>query len=82
MTLRRQLVCSLLFDLAPPVIESLDSFQCKAAVEHHGKWKQQIIDIITELHSHDIVWGDVHPGNIFIDKNFDALCGGFWWGMG
>ncbi|KFY58043.1 hypothetical protein V497_05114 [Pseudogymnoascus sp. VKM F-4516 (FW-969)] len=62
----------LLFDLEPSVVESLDSFQCKTATEHHAKWKQQVTDIITELHSHDLVWGDVHPGNIFIDKNFDA----------
>lgn len=71
----------LLFDLTPSVVESLDSFQCKTATEHHAKWKQQVTDIITELHSHDIVWGDVHPGNIFIDKNFDAWVvdlGGGW----
>lgn len=24
------------------------------------------------LSSHDIVWGDAHPGNMVIDKNFDA----------
>jgi tRNA A-37 threonylcarbamoyl transferase component Bud32 len=71
----------LLFDLTHSFVESLDSFQCKTATEHHAKWKQQVTDIITELHSHDIVWGDVHPGNIFIDKNFDAWVvdfGGGW----
>lgn len=59
----------LLFDLIPPFAEPLDSLQCKVATEQHAKWKQQVTDIVTELHAHDIVWGDVHPGNIVVDKS-------------
>ncbi|KFY20047.1 hypothetical protein V491_04031 [Pseudogymnoascus sp. VKM F-3775] len=71
----------LLFDLIPPFAEPMDSLQCKVAIEQHSKWKQQVIDIVTELHAHDIVWGDVHPGNIFVDKDSDAWLmdfGGGW----
>lgn len=71
----------LLFDLIPSAAEPLDNLQWQLASEHHAKWKQQVTDIVTELHSYDIVWGDVHPGNIFIDKNFDAWLldfGGGW----
>jgi len=42
------------------------------ASKYHVKWKQQVTAIVKKLHSHDIVWGDVHPGNIVIDKNIDA----------
>ncbi|KAH8589192.1 hypothetical protein B0O99DRAFT_746239 [Bisporella sp. PMI_857] len=63
------------------LIESLQSRQCKMALEHRAKWKQQVTDIIKELHSHDIVWNNVHPGNSVTDKNFDAWVvdiGGGW----
>jgi serine/threonine protein kinase len=66
------MMMGLLFDFIPSIGESLYSNQRKIASEHHAKWKQQVTAIIKELHSHDIVWGDVHPGNIVIDKNFDA----------
>jgi hypothetical protein len=67
-----QMTIGLLFDLIPSIGESLQSCQCKMAFEHHAKWKQQVIAIVKELHSHDIVWGDVYDGNIAIDTNFDA----------
>jgi serine/threonine protein kinase len=76
-----KMTIGLLFDLIPSIGESLQSRQCKMASEHHAKWKQQVTAIVKELHSHDIVWGDVHPGNIVIDKNFDAWIvdfGGGW----
>ncbi|KAG4435358.1 hypothetical protein IFR05_009144 [Cadophora sp. M221] len=62
----------LLFDLIPSIGESLQSRQCKMASEHHAKWKKQVTAVVKELHSHDITWGDVRPGNIVIDRNFDA----------
>jgi hypothetical protein len=37
--------------------------------------------MVTELHKHDIIWGGVHPGNIVIDKDFNARIvdfGGGW----
>jgi serine/threonine protein kinase len=71
----------LLFDLIPSVEESLNSPICRMASEHHAKWKRQVTDIVNELHSHDIVWGDVHPGNIVIDESSDAWVvdfGGGW----
>ena len=76
-----KMTIGLLFDLIPSIGESLQSLQCKLAVEHHTKWREQVTAIINELHCHDIVWGDVHPGNIVIDKNFDAWVvdfGGGW----
>jgi len=76
-----KMTIGLLFDFIPSIGESLQSRQCKMASEHHAKWKQQVTAIVKELHSHDIVWGDVHPGNIVIDKNYDAWIvdfGGGW----
>ncbi|KAH6618447.1 hypothetical protein C7974DRAFT_415823 [Boeremia exigua] len=40
--------------------------------EMHGTWEDQLRAIIRELHAHDIVWGDVHPMNIMIDKAMNA----------
>lgn len=70
-----------LFDLIPLVAEPLHSVQCKGVSERHAKWKQSATDIVTELNFHDIVWGDVHPGNVFIIKTFDGWVmdfGGDW----
>lgn len=36
------------------------------------KWLEQITHSLNELHAHQIVWGDVKPDNILIDKNDDA----------
>ncbi|RMZ85922.1 hypothetical protein DV736_g6524, partial [Chaetothyriales sp. CBS 134916] len=36
------------------------------------KWQQQIMETLQELHSHEIVWGDVKPDNVLIDNNKDA----------
>ncbi|RDL37302.1 Uncharacterized protein BP5553_04735 [Venustampulla echinocandica] len=67
-----KMAIGLLFDFIPSIGESLQSRQCKMASEHHAKWRRQVTAIVKELHSHDIVWGNVHPGNIVIDMNFDA----------
>ena len=40
--------------------------------DHHNKWKMQIEYIVEELHSHDIIWGDVNPHNILIYQVSDA----------
>jgi serine/threonine protein kinase len=40
--------------------------------EMHGKWEEQLTEIVRELHAHGIVWGDVHPMNIVIDEAMDA----------
>ncbi|CAK38035.1 hypothetical protein CBS115989_1366 [Aspergillus niger] len=39
---------------------------------YYVKWERQILDTVKVLHSNDIVWGDVHPGNIVIDYTLDA----------
>jgi hypothetical protein len=36
------------------------------------KWTQQITQSLQELHAHGIVWGDVKPDNVLIDKHDDA----------
>jgi hypothetical protein len=40
--------------------------------EMHGKWEEQLTEIVRELHAHGIVWGDVHPMNVVIDEAMDA----------
>ena len=39
---------------------------------HHAKWKKQVMEIIGALHAHSILWGDMNPHNIIVDKAFDA----------
>jgi hypothetical protein len=70
-----EMTIGLLLDLIPipSTGDSLYSYQNSAlALEHHEKWKQQITDTVEKLHAHDLVWGDVYPGNIVIDTSFDA----------
>ncbi|OBT89512.1 hypothetical protein VE02_01141 [Pseudogymnoascus sp. 03VT05] len=68
-----KMTIGLLFDLIPSPEDSLYSYKNSAlASEHHAIWKQQITDTVTQLHAHDLVWGDVHPGNIVIDTSFNA----------
>lgn len=68
-----KMTIGLLFDLIPSTGDSLYSHKESAlALQYHARWKQQIASIIEQLHSHDLVWGDVHPGNIVIDTSFDA----------
>ncbi|TVY94529.1 hypothetical protein LAWI1_G000215 [Lachnellula willkommii] len=80
-----KMILGLLFDLIPsnPLGENLGSPKYKAASvsKYHAKWKKQVTAIIQELHSHGIIWGDAHPGNIVIDAAFDAWIvdfGGGW----
>ncbi|KAI9768867.1 MAG: hypothetical protein M1839_003950 [Geoglossum umbratile] len=35
-------------------------------------WKEQIVDIVKELHKFGIVWGDVSPNNVIIDEDSNA----------
>ena len=68
-----KMTIGLLFDLIPSTDSSLYSYKNSAlASEHHARWKQQVTDTVTKLHAHDLVWGDVHPGNIVIDTSFNA----------
>jgi serine/threonine protein kinase len=63
----------LLLDLIPSSGDSLYSYKnSPLASEHHARWKQQVTATVEQLHSHDLVWGDVHPGNIVIDTSFNA----------
>ena len=38
----------------------------------HAKWKAQVVDMVTELHAHDVIWGDVNAGNVVIDHASNA----------
>ncbi|KFX92692.1 hypothetical protein O988_07166, partial [Pseudogymnoascus sp. VKM F-3808] len=70
-----EMTIGLLLDLIPipSTGDSLYSYRNSAlAREYHERWKQQITDTVEQLHSHGLVWGDVHPGNIVIDTSFDA----------
>jgi hypothetical protein len=64
-------IIGLLFDLIPSISRNLQDPILRDDQEKHAKWEKQVEDIIKTLHAHDIVWGDVHPGNV-IDENFDA----------
>lgn len=68
-----KMTIGLLFDLIPSTGYSLHSHKNSAlALEYHARRKQQITAIVEQLHSHDLVWVDVHPGDIVIDTSFDA----------
>ncbi|KFY30408.1 hypothetical protein V494_08159 [Pseudogymnoascus sp. VKM F-4513 (FW-928)] len=61
-----KMTIGLLLDLIPSGGDSLSlySYQhSEAALEHRARWKQQVTDTVKQLHAHDLVWGDVHPGN-------------------
>lgn len=68
-----KMTIGLLLDLIPSAGDSLHGFKNSAlASEHHARWKDQVTATVEQLHSHDLVWGDVHPGNIVIDTGFNA----------
>jgi hypothetical protein len=68
-----KMTIGLLLDLIPSTGDSLYSHKNSAlALKYHARWKQQITATVEQLHSHDLVWGDVHPGNLVIDTSFDA----------
>lgn len=77
-----RMTIGLLLDLIPSTGDSLYRYRNGTlASEHHAKWKQQVTDTVEQLHAHDLVWGDVHPGNIVIDTSFNAWVvdfGGGW----
>jgi hypothetical protein len=63
----------LLLDLIPSTGDSLYSHRNSAlATEYSKTWRQQITATVELLHSHDLVLGEVHPGNIVIDTSFKA----------
>jgi len=68
-----KMTIGLLLDLIPSTGDSLYSHKNSAlASKYHARWKQQITATVKQLHSHGLVWGDVHPGNIVIDTSFNA----------
>ncbi|RMJ22751.1 Protein kinase domain-containing protein [Aspergillus sp. HF37] len=38
----------------------------------HPKWERQVRETVRELHAGGISWGDVNPGNIVVDFDFDV----------
>ncbi|KAF2118029.1 hypothetical protein BDV96DRAFT_571286 [Lophiotrema nucula] len=62
----------LVLDLIRTEHGNLNRPELKSQTHFHAKWAEQVRHIITVLHANDIVWGDVHPGNIVIDRNDDA----------
>ncbi|KAF8846407.1 hypothetical protein BDZ45DRAFT_756258 [Acephala macrosclerotiorum] len=68
-----KMTIGLLLDLIPSTGDSLYSHKNSVlASEYHARWKQQVTATVKQLHSHDLVWSDVHPGNIVIDTSFSA----------
>ncbi|KAH7311096.1 hypothetical protein BKA65DRAFT_575147 [Rhexocercosporidium sp. MPI-PUGE-AT-0058] len=68
-----KMTIGLLFDLIPSTGDSLYTHKNSAlASQYHARWKQQVTATVEQLHSHNLVWGDVHPGNIVIDTSFNA----------
>ena len=63
---------------------ALDKFvrgKKSANLEQKKEWMRQINGTVQALHQHGIVWGDVKPANVVIDKNMDAWVvdfGGGW----
>lgn len=68
-----KMTLGLLFDFMPPIGESLLNDECQMVSEYDAKWKQQVIAIVKDLHSHDILWGNIHPGHVVEVKDSDAL---------
>ncbi|KAK3075389.1 hypothetical protein LTR53_001320 [Teratosphaeriaceae sp. CCFEE 6253] len=44
----------------------------QARTEMHEKWRAQVMEMVKELHAHQLVWGDVNAGNVVIDEMGDA----------
>lgn len=62
-------------------LEAADSQGLNAPQEFREKWACQIQETIKNLHSIDVIWGDVKPSNVIIDFNNDAWLidfGGGW----
>ncbi|OJJ68374.1 hypothetical protein ASPBRDRAFT_57781 [Aspergillus brasiliensis CBS 101740] len=67
-----QLILGILMDWLPFGSQTLETERFIQMKESHVKWERQIRDIVKVLHSNNIVWGDVHPGNILIDYELNA----------
>ncbi|PYH67415.1 uncharacterized protein BO88DRAFT_427151 [Aspergillus vadensis CBS 113365] len=44
----------------------------EVAIAQRRKWEEQITTTVELLHEADIIWGDVKPNNVLIDRNEDA----------
>lgn len=51
---------------------SLNSPGFSALRDCHGRWEAQVCAIVKILHAHGLVWGDVNPTNIMIDRDLNA----------
>ena len=52
-----------------------------ADLKQKMSWMEQITKMVHSLHQHGLVWGDVKPANVVIDKDLDAWVvdfGGGW----
>ncbi|BCR92993.1 uncharacterized protein AKAW2_10039A [Aspergillus luchuensis] len=67
-----KIILGILIDWLPFGSRNLWSDELIQMKEYHAKWNGQILDTVEVLHSHDIIWGDVHPGNIVIDYDLNA----------
>jgi hypothetical protein len=57
---------------ASPCGVDLLSAGCWTQSGLHLQWEKQVMTTLEALHAHDIVWGDVNPGNVVIDESSNA----------
>ncbi|KAI9926535.1 hypothetical protein ASPWEDRAFT_45352 [Aspergillus wentii DTO 134E9] len=58
------------FDLTHPDIRRMRK-------EMYSKWKEQVMDIVTTLHSHDLIWNKSELSTILVDSDHNAWIYGF-----
>lgn len=64
-------VIGMLLDWMPFGARTLWRNEFRQMEDMHAKWEGQAYDIVGKLHAVDIVWGDVNPGNMVIDFDFN-----------
>ncbi|KAI9878213.1 MAG: hypothetical protein M1830_001557 [Pleopsidium flavum] len=68
-------IIGILIDYIPPSQEIgvLDSNLLHTiAKSRKEKWAIQVEETLRQLHNIDVIWGDVKPANVLVDKNDDA----------
>ncbi|GAB7353475.1 hypothetical protein MBLNU459_g3930t1 [Dothideomycetes sp. NU459] len=58
--------------ISPKMGTHLLSEQFWSQHELHHLWEEQVIATVQQLHANQIVWGDVNPCNVVIDKDLNA----------
>lgn len=48
------------------------SLEVRRKRRYYVKWRRPVFDAFMDLHTHGIVWGDVHQGNIVIDTQMNV----------